>query len=80
MRRFLLAIGLPILITHAAYSFVGCAHLAQGLKDVDEVNDPSDDAKLAACRKLGREAKADGASPADAYALYYDCTEDAGLR
>jgi hypothetical protein len=77
LRRFLLIIAMPIMITHAAYQSTGCA---EWLRNVDELSDPSDDKKLSDCRKLARDAKADGSTGEDAYRAYYECTKDGGLR
>ncbi len=77
IRKFLLGIFVPVLLAHLAVQGVGCA---SALKEIESFTDPNDDAKLSACRKLARDMKADGGDASSAYAAYYGCTEEAGLR
>ncbi len=63
---------------HAAYEFSACSSF---FKELDEVNDPSDDAKLSDCRKHMREVRKDAGGDAHAaWGAYYECTQEAGLR
>jgi len=77
LRRVLLCIGLPIMITHGAYHAVGCA---SALKALDEYDSPQDNADLKRCRNEGRAAKEAGADKFQAFDAYEACTRDAGLR
>jgi hypothetical protein len=81
LRRFVLFVGIPVAVAHAAYDTTGCGG---GLAGFDELNDPSDDASLTRCRKLAREIYADGGrtklAAHEGYAAYWRCTDDAGLR
>lgn len=77
LQRVLVCIGLPIMLTHAAYNLAGCASV---LRHIDEVNEPADDDALKRCRKEMRVARDAGADASDAFHTYYDCTVDAGLR
>ena len=58
-----------------ALGAVGCEAF---LRNMDEVNDPTVDARLAQCRREGRMAR-DGGSPDVAYRAYEACKKDAGL-
>lgn len=58
-------------------TLLGLIACGQGLKTFDDVNDPSDDAKLAHCRAEGREAGPDARA---VFSEYFDCTKEAGLR
>jgi hypothetical protein len=71
LRRVLLLIFAPVLFGH------GCA---SALKNLDDLNNPADDIALKRCREEARAAKDAGADASAAYAAYYDCTKDAGLR
>jgi len=77
LQRAFLLIGIPIMLTHAAYNLAGCAGV---LPAIDEVNDPQDDNDLKRCRQEMRAAKDAGADAGEAYRVYYDCTVEAGLR
>ncbi len=77
IRKYLLAVFVPILLAHLAVQAVGCA---SALKELESISDPSDDVKLSQCRKLARGLMADGGDAGSAYAAYYSCTEEAGLR
>ena len=77
LRRVLLFVAIPIMLTHAAYQVTGCSSV---LKEIESVNDPKDDVALSDCRKAMREAKDAGADAAEAFRAYFDCTVEAGLR
>lgn len=77
IRRILMLFGIPIMITHAAYTVVGCA---SALREVESYSDPRDDVALSDCREVARRAKDAGADAAEAFRAYYACTEEAGLR
>ncbi len=77
IRRMFLFIVVPMLITHAAYSVVGCA---SALKALDEYDSPQDGADLKRCRNAGRAELDAGSSKYRAYDVYEACTREAGLR
>ncbi len=56
---------------------VGCG---EGLKSIDEINNPSDDVKLSKCRGDARAEMLITGNKDKAWNIYLACTADAGLR
>lgn len=77
VRKAFIAVIVPVLMGRVVLSGIGCA---SGLKEVESLSDPSDDAKLSKCRAEGRAARQTGDEPDEAYEKYLKCTLDAGLR
>lgn len=80
------AIGrfLGVVVLSGALGLTGQAACGPGLRAIDEVNSPDDDAALARCRAKARASLPDGRKPTEdearqAWRIYDECAEDAGL-
>lgn len=70
--------GLAVVVSSALLGqFAGCG---EGLKNIDEINNPSDDAALAKCRAEARADMQIYGNADRAWNVYLACTADAGLR
>lgn len=77
LRRVVVSTVLSWLLGQGIVNAVGCGPL---MREIDSVNEPSDDVALKDCRQRAREAKEAGASKYRAYNVYEDCTIEAGIR
>jgi len=69
--------GGAALALSAAMTFGRAVACSEGLKSIDEVNDPSDDVKLSKCRADARAEKQLTGNAERAWNVYLACTRDA---
>jgi hypothetical protein len=81
MKRFLANLLVVVLGSLAGYGATAVVMSGCGswLQSYDEVNDPRDDVGFAKCRTMARAEKQITGSGDKAEAVYFACTDDAGL-
>lgn len=75
--------GVVVVVFANFFGWVACSTTTGcggAIRFYDDVNRPQDDVDLERCRNVMREVRDAGASEYHAYDVYYECTQEAGLR